>query len=603
MCDSVLDPITSWALPRQSVPADVEVDSPEQLGDLWISSESRSARLGRGAFFTPLRLAERILELALMGLTEFPTTVFDPSVGAGAFLLACLRRMVRSGVPPAEAARRLYGMELDPDTATVARVVLGLAFAEMGVRTPGFSIRRGDALECDIVGTGGPSGGFDLVIGNPPFGGQLRKRTARDSHRRARLRRRFGRRVHPYTEEAALFLLVASEVAAPSGRICLILPQSVLGSRDCAAIREHVSSKARMLACWTSGGERCFDADVDVCAPVFEMAGADTRAELGPDVAEKRSTRERRTVVVWRGCGPGAVGEAPAPALPDQWGLLSDVVARTPLQKEVHRTRPGCAAPTLRGAPTLGGARTLGEVARVTAGFRDEYYSITGAVREAEMEGEPGEDLLALVTCGLISPAVCEWGNRQVRFAGKTWHRPVVDVSRVNGRVSRWLRDRQRSKVLVATQTRIVEAAVDELGRWYPCTPVISVEPTGFEPPAEVGEGRRADLWSLAAALMAPPNAAALICRRGGTGIGGSVIRVTASDLRALPLPYDHCAWSEATRHLTEVHRAACRQDSVGMLRNLRYYADTSTWAYGGSDRELVDWWLGEARRALHVGH
>ena len=48
-------------------------------------------------------------------------------------------------------------------------------------------------------------------------------------------------------------------------------------------------------------------------------------------------------------------------------------------------------------------------------------------------------------------------------------------------------------KVVVATQTRVIEAAVDEEGEWLPAVPVISI----------VADA--AMLWPLATALCSPP--------------------------------------------------------------------------------------------------
>ena len=45
--------------------------------------------------------------------------------------------------------------------------------------------------------------------------------------------------------------------------------------------------------------------------------------------------------------------------------------------------------------------------------------------------------------------------------------------------VARWARKRQVPKVLVATQTRVLEAVADLDGQMVPVTPTVSVEPTG----------------------------------------------------------------------------------------------------------------------------
>ena len=60
-------------------------------------------------------------------------------------------------------------------------------------------------------------------------------------------------------------------------------------------------------------------------------------------------------------------------------------------------------------------------------------------------------------------------------------------------------------KVLVASQTKVIEAVVDEAGRAVPGTPVVSVEPTDPE----------VDVWHLAALLTSP--VATRTARAGGS--------------------------------------------------------------------------------------
>jgi hypothetical protein len=88
---------------------------------------------------------------------------------------------------------------------------------------------------------------------------------------------------------------------------------------------------------------------------------------------------------------------------------------------------------------------------------------------------------------------------------------------------------------VVATQTRVVEAAVDAEGSWVPSVPVVSVVP--HDP---------ADLWRLVAAAASPAATAWLLGRAPGTALARGALKVAAPDLQALPLPIDRGAWDEA---------------------------------------------------------
>jgi hypothetical protein len=92
--------------------------------------------------------------------------------------------------------------------------------------------------------------------------------------------------------------------------------------------------------------------------------------------------------------------------------------------------------------------------------------------------------------------------------------------------VADWVDRLRRPKVLVATQTRVVEAVADPDGDLVPVTPVIAVVPN--DP---------GDVWRVAAALTAPPVAALVQRRLAGTGLSPGSVRLTASIVADLPLP------------------------------------------------------------------
>jgi len=132
---------------------------------------------------------------------------------------------------------------------------------------------------------------------------------------------------------------------------------------------------------------------------------------------------------------------------------------------------------TPTGAPTdagRAGRGTLADLAAATAGFRDEYYGLVAACREWDgpEDGEPNR----LVTVGSIDPLDLAWGRRSCRLGGRQWQRPVVDVDALDGRVGAWVSQRLVPKVVLATQSRILEPVVDRSGRLVPVTPLIAVE-------------------------------------------------------------------------------------------------------------------------------
>jgi hypothetical protein len=310
----------------------------------------------------------------------------------------------------------------------------------------------------------------------------------------------------PYAGTAAEFLALAVRLARPDGgRVGLVLPQSVLGARDATQIRERVLDAADLTWSWWSASQRHFDAGVNVCAIGFR------RPSTGPANGS-----------VW-----------------------SDVVTGR------------------LGVPTLGSlavAGTLGDRADLNANFRDEYYALVPAVSD-DAAGPP------LITSGLIDPGICHWGHRRVRFAKRDFDRPRVDLDLLTGRFPAWAARKLVPKVLVANQTRIVEAVADPEGAWLPGVPVTTVTPACST-----------DVWDIAAVLTSPIATITAWQHGAGTGLSTTTVRVGPTTLAATPWPRGPL--DEATAAL----RAGAPEDCA---------RHTAT-AYGLGDSDvaaLVNWW------------
>jgi N-6 DNA Methylase len=520
---SLPDTLRLWALAggRPEVgDAVVDVVDVAPGADLAAALEAATGadqRRANGLHVTPRWLADRLVARALEGLGATPAvTVCDPACGGGAFLVAAARRLHRRGADRRRVVRHLlWGADIDP---------VGLAAAEAALALwAGEAPPAGRLVVADALADGGaawpdrPSSGFHLVVGNPPFQNQLGRATARTPDQQARLRKRFGPAVRAYTDAAWLFLLAGCDLARPGGRVALVEPQSLVGARDAAAVRAAVDDRARLLDIWVD--ERpVFAASVRVCAPVLEV------------------DPERRD------------GE------PNAWSArFADAVG----------------IPRVLTAST----GTVGDLAMVIAGFRDEYYGLVDVVREHAA----GDDATSpLVTSGLIDWLGCSWGSRPARFAKHTWRAPVVDLAELEsagGRAgARWVTRTRVPKLVVAAQTRVVEAAVDAEGAWVPSVPVVSVVP--HDP---------ADLWRLAAAVASPAATAWLLGRAPGTALARGALKVAAPHLLTLPLPIDHGAWDEAAaavRVLTTGPRppAACDRFLEAAAAAYATPASLTTW-------------------------
>ncbi|MEY5012232.1 MAG: hypothetical protein RLZZ253_3371 [Verrucomicrobiota bacterium] len=100
---------------------------------------------------------------------------------------------------------------------------------------------------------------------------------------------------------------------------------------------------------------------------------------------------------------------------------------------------------------------------------------------------------------------------------------PRVDLSALSPRMQRWADQRLTPKVLIANQTRTVEAVIDREGAWLPSVPVLTCTAQ--------------DLDAVMAVLASPETLAWLRPRAAGSGLSPSAIRLTPALLGGVPLP------------------------------------------------------------------
>ena len=384
-----------------------------------------------------------------------------------------------------------------------------------------------EVIEADALAHDWGSRRFDVVIGNPPFLSQLASATAREGGSR------FGG--GPYADAAADFLALAVHLAAnDGGRVGLVLPTSLLTARDAGPIRRGIAAVATVEWFWAAR-ELMFDASVRTCA-----------------IGLLRGSRAGVTVARTDGVGFTSIDPVTAPVTSanDHWGWLIADSHGVPL------------------VPPITALGTVGDRALVTANFRDQYYGLVGAVSDTA-------DGPRLITTGLIDPGRCVWGERPTRFAKQRFEAPRVDRSLLAPFMQRWADRCLVPKVLVATQTRVLEAVVDEDGEWLPAVPVIRLIPN-----------RPEALWLLSAVLTSPVASALLAAESVGSGLSATTMRVSQRTLGLLPWPAgDLTAAVEALR--------------AGDLEACGRSVDA---AYGVADAILSRWWRNGLSRTLNPG-
>lgn len=612
-------------------------------------ARAADARHSAGAYFTPPDIADRLLDSALSpALREAESRgahalqelrVCDPACGPGVFLLAALRRIApvlakRGGMSDADAASYvarhvLHGVDLDVGAVELARALVWL---ETALPWQELSSLRGFRAGNSLLGATprlvardsrprraraamhatdspetrwcrafvavppetlvhwhaafpyvfteergvahpitGACGGFDVVMGNPPFLNQLESESAHDAGIRALLRARFGEASGGYADTAVAFTCLGTELLREGGRCTLIAPLSLLSARDAAPARRRWAETTQLESLWAATEHVFADASVYVCAPTLRAS-----PERMSRVAR---ARDRDFVeVATHEVDMDALARAPtwSPLVADMLGIPSVPVASA------------CA---------------VGEVAEVSADFRDQYYGLRGfVVEDAETRAVDRKSHPPLVTTGLVDLAACLWGAASTRFDGRRWAAPRVDLMRLarEGTIGGWARGKLLPKLLLATQTRVLEVVVDVDGAWIPSIPLLSVVPHDA-----------ARIWHLAAALASPPITALAAATYLGAALTVDAIKLSAAQVRVLPLPSASAAWDGAAD-------AFCRaqQEPATRREHLQACAARMCEAYEvpeSARAELLAWWearafggagtAGEAPRRVRKRH
>ncbi len=600
------------------------VADPAGHARLMLAPASASVRRSRGVFYTPDSLVKHLLrgslapaiEEAVRGRTGadaeralLDLRICDPACGSGRFLIPAARMIARSvaearsrgASPNAEACRAatgdvarrcIFGVDLDPVAVAICRHVLaaeaGIAdSASLGNIRPGNALLSAPFEQCGDRSSAdawcaaffrerGEEGsdariasdlgffhwpiefptlrdGFDVIAGNPPFLNQLQTATASSRAVAALLEARSAGVLRRYADTAAAFLLLAVELARPGGRVCLVQPQSLLATEDAAPVRRALLARASLESLWVSNAHVFESAGVFTCAPTLRIAG--------PRVT-------RLALSTGADFGPSGPIE-----------LDNDVLASSPTWAHLAADAAGVPSITITGGPDLS------TVAFATADFRDQYYGLEGClIEDAALDPAARDDAAypPVITTGMIDLAQSRWGRDHARIHKQRWEAPRVDRAalRATTTLGPWLAARLVPKIILATQTRIIEVFVDEDGRYAPCVPLITVTPKDS-----------ARLWHIAAALASPVAAAIALRRYAGAALSAGAIKLSAKQAMTLPLPADEEAWDEAALRLRAAHAATDPAARRGELLLYARAACRATTLPEESATGLLAWW------------
>ena len=228
------------------------------IGALYTGMMPAGIRARLGAYYTPPALCERLLDMATEAGVDWRTArVLDPACGGGAFLAPVARRMVQSltesgaRVVLDEIQHRLRGFERDPFAAWMSQVFLDAALADLcgeaGARL------RSVVRVCDSLEQAPAREGFDLVVGNPPYGRITLS---------PEMREKFRRSLFGHANLYGVFTDLALRFTRPGGVIAYVTPTSFLSGEYFKALRGLLGREAPPASIDFIGARRGVFADV-----------------------------------------------------------------------------------------------------------------------------------------------------------------------------------------------------------------------------------------------------------------------------------------------------------------------------------------------------
>jgi type I restriction-modification system DNA methylase subunit len=240
-------------------------------------TKKKAHRKEQGIYYTPIYIVDFIVRNTLGKKLENKKTnveevrVLDPACGSGSFLIKAFdvfdeyykkntdyaqTQLDKQAfeIPFTKKSKilqeNIFGVDLDKQAVEIAQLNLLLKIAEKGHRLPLLeeSIRRGNSIidDKDVVGNKAfrwedefddimNEGGFDVIIGNPPYGAELTK----EERDYIKDRYEFSK---SNKNTALIFIEKSLELLAKDGYFGMIVPKSLAFSQRWKTGRELIKS-------------------------------------------------------------------------------------------------------------------------------------------------------------------------------------------------------------------------------------------------------------------------------------------------------------------------------------------------------------------------
>jgi N-6 DNA Methylase/TaqI-like C-terminal specificity domain len=403
------------------------------LGEVYeqILSHSPTEKKTGGSYYTPVQLVDFAIENTVKVWTNGLPTVLDPACGGGFFLLAAYQELLNQQGQLLTYTEReqillncIHGIDINPQAVTVTQLSLLIKLLEQRrSERPLPDLSRNICCGNAVIGEDFKdssqghsldwqkefpnilkSGGFDIIIGNPPY---------IDSEWMTKYLPSWRQYCTQHYQSATgnwdlfcIFIEKALNLCRSNGFISLIVPNKLASANYAAGARSLLTTTSQILTIRDYSQSAAFEASVYPL--VF--------------VAQKRSI----------------------PIIQPDSGATWAIAATRPQSQLLTRLRDSF--PKLETIAQVNGAATVAEA-----------YAIQALIQE----GHP-DDLLRVVNSGTIDRYCFLWGKKPMRYLGQSYLQPVVVK---NHRLPpKRLQQAQQPKIIISGMTQRLECAIDLQG-------------------------------------------------------------------------------------------------------------------------------------------
>lgn len=461
---------------------------------------------------------------------------------------------------PAERERilrsHLYGMDLDPTAVEVARLALGFQFLLNGAMDQegplplpdlGDRLLQGNALlEPGDQSDGnssdpdwqdsGPSdwrtafpkatatGGFDVVLGNPPYLDSVAM-TAHLPHWRHYCTRHYQTAVGNW-DLFCVFIEQAVALCKPGGLHSFIVPNKLASAEYTAAVRSLLAQTTRLLTVRDYSQTHAFAASVYPLVYVVRKREPSLQSTSTADdpMVTCEVMQDLHQVKTAQSC---AYSDFISPS--GVWLLQPTAAQLTLLQPEWSRL--GAIAQAL-------GAATVAEAYVLKAQMGDRPH--------------PSADDLRVVNSGTLDPYALLWGQKPMQYLGDRYRHPVVPATWLQTHLPTRYHQATRPKLIVAGLTKRLECGLDEAGTFLAGKSTSIIQSETVPLLLLLGLLNSAFVSQLFRHLF------------GGNGLSGGYLRVGPPQLRQLPVPPVARLRGEGGDRLITLTRQRLGQQSQG---------------------------------------